>query len=466
MGYRRGILARAPNGTYLDAEDRATGLPLLRRPERSANLLLAARPRATGRRASRALRRRAAGPRLGRASRAPRTPSYFRLDLAARWRASAAPRALRAGRERRRTRSTRRCSATPRPGARWIGGLAIELLSCNRREPGRPSFESTRPGGDSSLRQPAERPGPRRPCLCLRRWPPAGAARGGPPRPARGPRASWSWRRRRRRSSTASGAADRIVAVGDFVEWPPAVARLPQVGAYDSPSVERVLELEADLLVTAESRAGGAVHDRLARLGVEVLELDTETYRGVLDAVASAGAAGSGASRRPAPRRSASAPGSRRSARAAAAPPRRRVLVRRRARPALRRRPGLAPRRADRGGRRRERRRRRARRPSSSSLVEAALERRPEVIVDISDNRPGAPRGPPAGPLGAAGRSCPRCARAGSTGSTRPGSAIPGPRLPEMALLMAPADPPRDLRRGRRGRPRTAAPAAAGAPRR
>src|SRR5215207_5002582 len=85
------------------------------------------------------------------------------------------------------------------------------------------------------------------------------------------------------------GAADRIVAVGDFVDWPPQVARLPKVGAYDNPNVERVLELEADLLLTVKGRAGGAVHDRLEKLGVRVVALDTETYRGVLDAVASVG---------------------------------------------------------------------------------------------------------------------------------------------------------------------------------
>jgi len=47
------------------------------------------------------------------------------------------------------------------------------------------------------------------------------------------------------------GAVDLIVGVGDFVDWPPAVAKLPKVGAYDSPSVERVLALRANLLFTA-----------------------------------------------------------------------------------------------------------------------------------------------------------------------------------------------------------------------
>jgi len=82
------------------------------------------------------------------------------------------------------------------------------------------------------------------------------------------------------------GALDRVVGVGDFVREPRAIARLPRVGAYDAPSVERVLDLGADALVTSASDAAAPAHGRLEALGVRVLALDTSTYDGVFTSLA------------------------------------------------------------------------------------------------------------------------------------------------------------------------------------
>lgn len=89
----------------------------------------------------------------------------------------------------------------------------------------------------------------------------------------------------------ALAALDGVVGIGDFVREPAAIAGLPRVGAYDSPNVERVLDLEADLVVTAGSQAAEPAHLRLESLGVRVLALDTATYDGIFNALAELGRA-------------------------------------------------------------------------------------------------------------------------------------------------------------------------------
>ena len=82
------------------------------------------------------------------------------------------------------------------------------------------------------------------------------------------------------------GVADRIVAVGDFVDWPPPISRLPKIGAYDAPNAERLVELGVTHLFTAVSQAGRGEHAKLERLGIRVVALDTSTFSGTLAAIA------------------------------------------------------------------------------------------------------------------------------------------------------------------------------------
>jgi vitamin B12 transporter len=125
LAYTRGIWAVRLNGTYLDAEDRDTGLPLLRRPERSGNLMLTARPG----RWTFNLEGRWVGERadvdpvtFGRSE----SPSYLRTDLAARWRLTErfSPYARV---ENAADRDYAEVLGFPSPGRTWIGGVAIEL---------------------------------------------------------------------------------------------------------------------------------------------------------------------------------------------------------------------------------------------------------------------------------------------------------------------------------------------------
>jgi vitamin B12 transporter len=125
LAYTRGIWKARLNGTYLDAEDRDTGLPLLRRPKRSGNLVLTARP---GRWMFN-LEGRWVGERpdvdpvtFGRSE----SPSYLRTDLAARWRLTErfSPYARV---ENAADRDYAEVLGFPSPGRTWIGGVAIEF---------------------------------------------------------------------------------------------------------------------------------------------------------------------------------------------------------------------------------------------------------------------------------------------------------------------------------------------------
>jgi ABC-type Fe3+-hydroxamate transport system substrate-binding protein len=82
---------------------------------------------------------------------------------------------------------------------------------------------------------------------------------------------------------------DRAVGRGDYVRSPPALQRLPKVGAYHAPSVETVLSLRTTLLLTTSSEAARGVHATLRELGVEVLALKTNSYEGMLDSIVAIG---------------------------------------------------------------------------------------------------------------------------------------------------------------------------------
>jgi iron complex transport system substrate-binding protein len=87
----------------------------------------------------------------------------------------------------------------------------------------------------------------------------------------------------------ALGVLGSVVGIGDYVDGPAAISGLPRIGAYDSPNVERVLELGADLLITTSAEAAASSHRRLESLGLRVLALDTSTYDGVFASLSRVG---------------------------------------------------------------------------------------------------------------------------------------------------------------------------------
>jgi len=80
----------------------------------------------------------------------------------------------------------------------------------------------------------------------------------------------------------ALDSLDLVVGVGDVVTSPPSLAALPRIGAYDRPNVERVLSLEADLLLTASSREADPAHARLEANEVLVGDVEKNVPEGAL----------------------------------------------------------------------------------------------------------------------------------------------------------------------------------------
>lgn len=68
---------------------------------------------------------------------------------------------------------------------------------------------------------------------------------------------------------------DRVVGVGDYVEWPPELAAKPRLGGLFNPDFERIVALEPDLaiLLTSEESLRG----RLEEVGIEVLTVPSDT---------------------------------------------------------------------------------------------------------------------------------------------------------------------------------------------
>jgi iron complex transport system substrate-binding protein len=89
----------------------------------------------------------------------------------------------------------------------------------------------------------------------------------------------------------ALDAIDQVVGIGDYVTEPAALTDLPRVGAYDTPNLEQLLALRADLFLTAASEAAHGAHQRLESFGITVLPLDTSTYEGVFTSLEQVGRA-------------------------------------------------------------------------------------------------------------------------------------------------------------------------------
>jgi iron complex transport system substrate-binding protein len=232
----------------------------------------------------------------------------------------------------------------------------------------------------------------------------------------------------------ALGAEASIVAVGDWVSWPPEVTTRPPLGSFDAPSAERVLALDLDALVTVASAAGRRELAELERLGVAIVALDSSTLAGTFASFARLGEM-VGREREAAALAAAIRAELDAIAARAAGAPARRVLVVVGREPLFVAGPGshfdelvrlaggvnVA---AEVGA------------PYAELSLEAALAARPEVILDVSENRADAPRGRHAGDW-ARWPFLPAVA-AGRVHVVDPSRlSVPGPRLPAMAALVA-----------------------------
>lgn len=232
----------------------------------------------------------------------------------------------------------------------------------------------------------------------------------------------------------ALGVLDRVVGIGEFGPWPDAIGEAPRVGGYDAPNVERALELGADAVLTAQSVAAAPAHARLEALGIRVVALDTSTFGGVFASLAEVG-------RLFGREREATTIADAMRAELRAIEDRSAGLARPRVLFVVGRDPlfvagpgshvdemiriaGGENVAADIGA------------SYQQASLEALLERQPEVIVDTSDNRPGAKRGRDAGSWSRY-RFLP-AVRTDRVYQVDPGRlVIPGLRLPSMTRLMA-----------------------------
>jgi iron complex transport system substrate-binding protein len=87
----------------------------------------------------------------------------------------------------------------------------------------------------------------------------------------------------------AIGAGDRLVGRTDF-DHGPAVDRLPSVGGGMDPSMEALVALKPDLVLTWETKQDQSVRDRLAELGIAAFAVKAEDTTDVFRVMRSLGA--------------------------------------------------------------------------------------------------------------------------------------------------------------------------------
>ncbi|MGQ9663438.1 MAG: ABC transporter substrate-binding protein [Kiritimatiellia bacterium] len=78
----------------------------------------------------------------------------------------------------------------------------------------------------------------------------------------------------------ALGLGDRVVGVTQYCRYPPAAVTRTKVGAYLDPNYEAILSLQPDLVILLEGQPD--VHQRLTRLGFELLTVNHTTIEGIL----------------------------------------------------------------------------------------------------------------------------------------------------------------------------------------
>jgi iron complex transport system substrate-binding protein len=66
----------------------------------------------------------------------------------------------------------------------------------------------------------------------------------------------------------ALGVGNRVIAVGDYDQFPPEVQKLPRIGGLLNPNIEKIIEMKPDLVVNYGSQ--DALRDRLSAVGIQM----------------------------------------------------------------------------------------------------------------------------------------------------------------------------------------------------
>ena len=87
------------------------------------------------------------------------------------------------------------------------------------------------------------------------------------------------------------GAADDVVAISDYVKYPPEALVKPSVGSISNPSMETILSLHPDLVLGMPQSNQRSVLDQIQSLGIPVYLVDPHGIAGILQSVTSLGQA-------------------------------------------------------------------------------------------------------------------------------------------------------------------------------
>ena len=79
----------------------------------------------------------------------------------------------------------------------------------------------------------------------------------------------------------AAGAGDRVVAVSDYSDWPPAARELPRVGGGAGLNLEAIVALRPDLVVAWASGNARSTLERLERFGIPVFYSEPPDIDGI-----------------------------------------------------------------------------------------------------------------------------------------------------------------------------------------
>jgi ABC-type Fe3+-hydroxamate transport system substrate-binding protein len=87
------------------------------------------------------------------------------------------------------------------------------------------------------------------------------------------------------------GAADDVVAVSDYVKYPPEAMSKPSVGSISNPSMETILSLHPDLVLGMPQATQRSILDQIQNLGIPVYLVDPHGIAGILHSIMSLGQA-------------------------------------------------------------------------------------------------------------------------------------------------------------------------------
>ena len=89
----------------------------------------------------------------------------------------------------------------------------------------------------------------------------------------------------------ALGAADDVVAITDYVEFPAEAKRKPSVGSILEPSIEKIVSLHPDLILATPKFNAQATLDQLQEMGIPVFYVEPHGIAGILKTITFLGAA-------------------------------------------------------------------------------------------------------------------------------------------------------------------------------